>query len=172
MFLLGILIFKGFTARRLQESFVIKGLQTNWWRGTTARKDARTRFKLLHYLIVAHRISNLYENRQTVVQTVRPHHKRSNCLRNSPCWANCLTVYGVLYTHDQAKSADIENGMSLLLDEFNGTTSRSGQQHSFPHLFSLSWEIYFHSTLLFWAANGTVEQLLLLNKNDNKSWSI
>jgi hypothetical protein len=36
--------------------------------------------------------SNLFENRQTVAQTVKPHHTRSNCLCNSLCCANCLTM--------------------------------------------------------------------------------
>jgi hypothetical protein len=33
IFLLGILIFKGLTARRLYKSFGVKGLMTPWWGG-------------------------------------------------------------------------------------------------------------------------------------------
>jgi hypothetical protein len=66
------------------------------WRGTTARKYVHIRFKLLHNLIVEHQNSNLLENHQTVAQTVKPHHTRSNSLRHSLCCANCLTVCGAL----------------------------------------------------------------------------
>jgi hypothetical protein len=44
----------------------------NWWCGTTARKHIHTHFKLLHYRIVVQWNSNLFENRQTVAQTVWP----------------------------------------------------------------------------------------------------
>jgi hypothetical protein len=38
----------------------------------------------------------LFQNRQTVTQRVKPHHTRSNSLRNSLCCANSLIVYGAL----------------------------------------------------------------------------
>jgi hypothetical protein len=50
----------------------------------------------LHNLIVVQQNSNLFENRQTVAQTVKPHHTQSNCVRDSFSWANCLTVHGAL----------------------------------------------------------------------------
>jgi len=59
----------------------------NWWCDTAARKHVHTHFKLLHNLIVAQQNSNLFENRQTVAQTVKPNHTRSNSLRNSLCCA-------------------------------------------------------------------------------------
>ena len=45
--------------------------------------------KMFHNLIVAHQNSNLFENHQTVVQTIKPHHTRSNSLHNSLYCANC-----------------------------------------------------------------------------------
>jgi len=39
----------------------------------------------------------LFENCQTVAQTIKPHHTRSYSLRNILCCANCLTVCGALY---------------------------------------------------------------------------
>jgi hypothetical protein len=48
-------------------------------------------------LTVAQQDSKLFKNRQTVAQTVKPHHTLSNSLRNSLCCANCLTVCGALY---------------------------------------------------------------------------
>jgi hypothetical protein len=55
-----------------------------------------TSFKLLHNLIVAQQNPNLFANHQTIAQAVKPHHTRSNSLRNSLCYANRLTVNGAL----------------------------------------------------------------------------
>jgi hypothetical protein len=38
--------------------------------------NVHTHFKLLRNLIVAQQNSNLFENRQTVAHTVKPHHTR------------------------------------------------------------------------------------------------
>jgi hypothetical protein len=79
-----------------------KKVQTVWestmnlWRGTTVCKHVHTCYKLLHNQTVAKRNSNMFENRQTVAQTVKPQHTLSNCLRNSLCIPKCLTVYGAL----------------------------------------------------------------------------
>jgi len=54
---------------------------TNWWRSTTTHKHVHTRFKLLHNLTAAQQNSNMFENRQTVARTTKPHHTRSNSLR-------------------------------------------------------------------------------------------
>jgi hypothetical protein len=44
----------------------------------SSSQRVHTSFKLLHNLIVAQRNSNLFENRQTVAQTVKLLHKQSN----------------------------------------------------------------------------------------------
>jgi len=48
--------------------------------------------------LLRNKISNLFENRQTVAQTVQPRHTGSNSLRKIPCCANCLTVCGGPFT--------------------------------------------------------------------------
>ena len=58
---------------------------------TAAHKHVHTRFKHLHNLIVVQQNSNLFENRQTVAQTVKPH-QHTNTLRNTLCCAECLIV--------------------------------------------------------------------------------
>jgi hypothetical protein len=86
------------TFSELLELITVWESMMNWWCDTTARKHVHTHFKLLRNLIVAQQNSNLFENRQTAAQTVKPHHTRSNSLRNSLCYANCLTVCGALKT--------------------------------------------------------------------------
>jgi hypothetical protein len=70
------------------------GSMMNWRRCTTARKHVHTRFKLLHNMTVAQQNSNLFENRQTVAQSVKPPHTRSNSLRNSLCCAIVWSCMG------------------------------------------------------------------------------
>jgi hypothetical protein len=69
-------------------------LVMNWWHGTAASKHVDTCFKLFHNLIVARLDSRLFENHQTVAQTVKPRHTRSDRLHIGVCCANRLTAYG------------------------------------------------------------------------------
>jgi len=75
----------------------------NRWRGTAGLKHAHTHFRLLHNMTFAQQNWNLFENRQTVAQTVKSHHTRSHSSRSSLCCADCLTVCRALHTARQRR---------------------------------------------------------------------
>jgi hypothetical protein len=115
----------------------------NWWCCTTARKHVHTRFKLLR---------NLFENRQTVAQTVKPPHTRSNSLRNSLCCANCLIVYGALNGTDlpsHTKHAWKQVTKAALLFRFHSMYYSQHVIRKFPGLWVKYYSIHYFAKLNF-----------------------